>query len=51
MEHIKIIKVFLQMKVWLLTAITAVCFLKATSLQCSNDPCTATDYISYASCL
>ena len=39
------------MKVWLLTAITAVCFLKATSLQCSNDPCTATDYISYASCL
>jgi len=39
------------MKVWLLTTVAAVCFLKAASFQCSNDPCTGTDYRSYASCL
>jgi len=39
------------MKVWLLTAAAAVCFLKAASAQCSNNPCTGTDYRSYSSCL
>ena len=39
------------MKVWILTAAAAVCFLKAASAQCSNNPCTGTDYRSYSSCL
>jgi len=39
------------MKFWLLTAAVAVCFLKAASAQCSNNPCTGTDYRSYSSCL
>ena len=51
MEHIKIIKVFLQMKVWLLAAVATACFLKAASFQCTNDPCTGTDYRSYSNCL
>ena len=39
------------MKIWLLMAAAAVCFLKATSADCSNNPCTGTDYRSYSSCL
>jgi hypothetical protein len=47
----KTIEVILQMKVWLLTAAAAVCFLKTASAECSNNSCTGTDYRSYSSCL
>lgn len=39
------------MKCWLLTVAAAVCFLKAASAGCVNNPCTGTDYRSYSSCL
>ena len=39
------------MKVWLLTAVVAVFFLKDTNATCSNNPCPVTDYRSYSSCL
>jgi len=39
------------MKLWLLSAGVVMCFLSGVAATCSTNPCTATDYRTYSSCL